>query len=277
MYWEGVCQLVRALQWWNPLVHVAAKRMREEGECACDDQVLRQGMPPANYASHLLEIARGAHDSPLPKLAVTMACGLPMENRLQGLLDAKQSRKPLGLTMLLGFALVRGMLAIGLAAAGEEEPKQKKESDLALLGDLMEGIPDGISISSSKSFSGGKEGDVDALRYEREVSMVFQGFVVETDVLEMRLSEKQSSVEAANAKVTGPDGLIIECGSLHWDLTKDEATFGDGVTAKMKHRLLQSQDAKAYIRLQGIVSGPINPSIHGKIKITLTKPPKTKD
>ena len=73
--------------------------------------------------------------------------------------------------------------------------------------------------------------------------------------------------------MTGPEGMIIECGSLRWDMTKDEVTFRDGATFKMKHRLIQTQDADAYLKLQGIASGTLDPSVHGRVKVSLTKPP----
>lgn len=45
------------LNWFNPLVWVAMRRLYVEREKACDDYVLAQGVKPSGYASHLLDIA----------------------------------------------------------------------------------------------------------------------------------------------------------------------------------------------------------------------------
>jgi hypothetical protein len=39
---------------------MALRRLRREGELACDDRVLASGTPPAEYAAQLLEVALGA-------------------------------------------------------------------------------------------------------------------------------------------------------------------------------------------------------------------------
>src|ERR1051325_22473 len=54
-----IARLACAVYWFNPLIWLAAMRLREERERACDDQVLRAGTKPSAYATHLLEIARG--------------------------------------------------------------------------------------------------------------------------------------------------------------------------------------------------------------------------
>src|SRR5688572_6094152 len=54
-----LCQCVCGIYWFNPLVWFAVHRLRAERERACDDIVLRLGAAPADYADHLLQIARG--------------------------------------------------------------------------------------------------------------------------------------------------------------------------------------------------------------------------
>jgi bla regulator protein BlaR1 len=58
-----------AVHWFNPLVWHAANKVREESELACDDQVLRSGSLPSEYAGHLLELARSLKAHPLTSLA----------------------------------------------------------------------------------------------------------------------------------------------------------------------------------------------------------------
>lgn len=56
-YLLALAELTAALHWANPLVWVLLKSLRAEAELAADDLVLTSGVAPADYASHLLEVA----------------------------------------------------------------------------------------------------------------------------------------------------------------------------------------------------------------------------
>ncbi len=55
---QMAADVVRAVFWYNPLFWLACARLRRESEAACDNAVLEAGVPAAEYASHLLAIAR---------------------------------------------------------------------------------------------------------------------------------------------------------------------------------------------------------------------------
>ncbi|WP_441290999.1 penicillin-binding transpeptidase domain-containing protein [Sorangium sp. KYC3313] len=55
-----VGQLACAMHWFNPLVWLAARRLRMERELSADERVLASGTRPTEYAEHLLAIATSA-------------------------------------------------------------------------------------------------------------------------------------------------------------------------------------------------------------------------
>lgn len=90
-----VAQLACSLHWVDPLVWLAARRLRVERELAADDAVLRGGARASSYAEHLVAIATGAaHGAPATALA--MAEPMRFEARVAALLDRDRSRGPAG-------------------------------------------------------------------------------------------------------------------------------------------------------------------------------------
>jgi beta-lactamase regulating signal transducer with metallopeptidase domain len=51
-------EVLRSVFWFNPLVWLACARLRQESEYACDDAVLDGAVDGADYAGHLLDLAR---------------------------------------------------------------------------------------------------------------------------------------------------------------------------------------------------------------------------
>jgi beta-lactamase regulating signal transducer with metallopeptidase domain len=85
-------RLACAVYWFNPLVWMAARRMRIERERACDDLVLGGGGKASDYAGHLLEIARSFR--PLPQVAaLAMARSSQLEGRIAAIVDATRVRR----------------------------------------------------------------------------------------------------------------------------------------------------------------------------------------
>lgn len=110
-------QLARLIFWFNPLVTVAARRMRAERERACDDRVLAAGTRPSSYAAHLLHIAtrlRG-RDCSMP-VAVGMARGGGIVDRLGAVLDTGQRRSGPGIrfTVMVATLILGAVLALAV-------------------------------------------------------------------------------------------------------------------------------------------------------------------
>ena len=91
---QMLAHLACATYWFNPLVWLAAQRLRAERERACDDLVLAAGTRGSDYADHLLDIARSLRSGAWPTWsAVTMAHRSQLEGRLMAILDPALPRR----------------------------------------------------------------------------------------------------------------------------------------------------------------------------------------
>ncbi len=98
--------VARAIYWINPLAWIAARRLRVEGEIACDDLVIAHGSRQSEYADHLLRVAQSSGRQ-LPTVALAMARGSEFEGRLLSILATDVPR----------HRVRRRQLASALAAA----------------------------------------------------------------------------------------------------------------------------------------------------------------
>lgn len=108
-----VANVAAAAYWWHPLAWVAARRAARERELACDDLVIAAGTPGAQYAEHLLEIARSLRPSRDPALAaLAMARTSELEGRLIALLEDRPRPTRPARALALGTALALAAVAI---------------------------------------------------------------------------------------------------------------------------------------------------------------------
>ncbi|HMF98396.1 MAG TPA: M56 family metallopeptidase [Vicinamibacterales bacterium] len=116
---QMVAQAVLALNWFNPVLWIACRRLQRESEQACDDAVLRTGVDPADYASHLLELARTlTRRRAVP--APAMARPSTLEGRIAAMLDAHLNRNPLSSSVRIATAVVLMALTASLAAVAAQ-------------------------------------------------------------------------------------------------------------------------------------------------------------
>ena len=111
-----VAALACALYWFHPFVWLAARRLRAESEYACDDRVLSAGTSASDYATHLLEVARGARPRRFTEtVAVCMANTSHLETRLRALLDEARTRNPWPKWAGLFAVLALGIILVPVA------------------------------------------------------------------------------------------------------------------------------------------------------------------
>ena len=85
-----IAEIACAVYWPNPLVWFAAGQLRQELEHAADDDVLHCGANPAEYAGHLLAIARANR---CPALAAGAVHESDLSVRIKAILDKGRVRK----------------------------------------------------------------------------------------------------------------------------------------------------------------------------------------
>jgi beta-lactamase regulating signal transducer with metallopeptidase domain len=91
---QMLAQIACALYWFNPLVWVAAHRMRIERELACDDRVIGAGSRASDYAGHLLDVARSLRPArATAHAAIAMARPSQLAGRLVAVLDRDRNRQ----------------------------------------------------------------------------------------------------------------------------------------------------------------------------------------
>ena len=110
-------EAVRALYWFNPLVWMAARKLRIESEHACDDQVLAAGARASDYAGDLLDIARSLRALRAAAPAgLTMARPSQLAGRLLAVLDSRRDRRGVSRRLALPAWLAAVCVVLPLAA-----------------------------------------------------------------------------------------------------------------------------------------------------------------
>jgi beta-lactamase regulating signal transducer with metallopeptidase domain len=141
---QMLSHVVCALYWFHPLVWLAASRLRAESERAADDRVLLAGIPAADYARHLLEIAQSLRVT-VTSGVTAMAATPHIEPRLRHLLRAgKRRNAPRVLPTLMAFTmaaiLLAGVQADETSTAQVIEPQTPMVTKL----EIPSMVPDGV-------------------------------------------------------------------------------------------------------------------------------------
>ena len=107
-------ELVTAMYWFNPLAWALRRRLRHESERACDDAVLCAGVSGADYASHLLDVARALRDETSSwRAAPAIARPTHLERRVAAILNGGLDRAP----VISRAGTLAAAVIVGLAAA----------------------------------------------------------------------------------------------------------------------------------------------------------------
>jgi beta-lactamase regulating signal transducer with metallopeptidase domain len=118
---QMAADFVRAAFWFNPLVWIACRRLRQESEQACDDAVLNCGVQGPDYATELLGLARDLRQPrysmfsgfPAPAMARPSSLG----RRVSAMLNVRINRNPISTTARVATAIALLLAAIPIATA----------------------------------------------------------------------------------------------------------------------------------------------------------------
>lgn len=109
-------EIARGLYWFHPLAWVAARRLREESECACDDFVLNSGIEASEYATQLLDLAR-TFENPGGAWSPALATVRPskLERRFTAMLNPTTERRQMSLRarLVIAFSALCLVLLLG--------------------------------------------------------------------------------------------------------------------------------------------------------------------
>ncbi|MEM1268762.1 MAG: M56 family metallopeptidase [Bacteroidota bacterium] len=126
-----IMQAVVACYWMHPLAWLAYRRCMDARESACDDAVLRSGASPADYATHLVAVAREVRASHVFPAAVPMMGGDELGTRVESILDGARQREPanqwllvtsIGIACAIGAVLALLQPAAAVAERGPSGP-----------------------------------------------------------------------------------------------------------------------------------------------------------
>jgi TonB family protein len=92
---QAIAQAACAVFWFHPLAWLGLRELRRERERACDDAVLRLGIPAHDYAGHIMDLVRSLAGRRRWGNAVAMADISGLELRVRELLDGGRNRRPL--------------------------------------------------------------------------------------------------------------------------------------------------------------------------------------
>ena len=111
--------VVETIFWFHPLVWWIERRLVEERERACDEEVLRQGGEPEAYAEGILSVCKFYKESAL--VCVSGVAGADLKKRIEDIMGNRVTHKlsfvRMALLVVAGIAAVGGPIAIGVVQA----------------------------------------------------------------------------------------------------------------------------------------------------------------
>ena len=153
-FFAALHMVVEAVFWFHPLVWWIGSRMLEERELACDEEVLRLGCEPTDYARGILTVCEHYSETPLP--CVSGVTGADVKKRLSAILAGKIAGElSFGKKLILaamGLVVLSAPIVIGVLTAptiqAQNAPANTPKFEVASIRACSEPLNDGGPHSS---------------------------------------------------------------------------------------------------------------------------------
>ena len=171
------CADVAAILYWcNPLVGFSARRLRLEGERACDERVVNEGTDSRAYAELLLRVARADRlGSSLTRAATAMSRARELESRLMTLVDRPETYPAISrmaATLLVSTGVSITLPAAALTVRAADAPIA---TAAALISQVLPPEPDRLDDSLASPRSERLPFRIDESTLDRRVTEAFSG------------------------------------------------------------------------------------------------------
>lgn len=207
-------EVLRCIYWFNPLVWIACRRLRQESEQACDDVVLNRGIEGSHYATHFVNIARELQHRrtwvPAPSIARTSS----LERRVKAMLDARLNRRPVSGSAIA--ATLAALLTVTIPIAGVAVAQSVFATVAGSIVDPTNGALPGVTLVLTNAQSQAKY----EVRSDRTGRYEFVGLAAGDYLLEAKLTG--FAVLRGTLTVAGQNvqqDLKLEVGSLSETIT----------------------------------------------------------
>ena len=235
---QMLAEVLRAVYWFNPLIWIACRRLRDASERACDDAVLNGGVEPANYASHLLDLARtftAMRRAPAPALA--MARSSKLEGRISAMLDSRLNRRPLTTRARVAIVATLFALTVPVAIAAQSQSSALR----GVVTDQTNRVLPDVALTLSNLATQAKY----EVRSDRSGHFEFAG--LPSGEYELRAAQPGFALHIDRIPISGSDvtrDLQLKIGSVHETVTVSAAPAAT-VDPAMRERKRQEAIARA--------------------------------
>lgn len=140
--WDVLCQMIGriacTLYWFHPLAWLALRMLRQHGEHACDDAVVRTGEKASTYAEQLLRVGQLCCDPVGLSLGVAMAEGSNLEQRVKALFDNTRDHGPVRKVVATSMLLACGFLMMTVSVIRPVSAESPKVVAVAVVSDNIQ-------------------------------------------------------------------------------------------------------------------------------------------